>query len=56
MTGERARLSVLTLLNPVDAYFGTTAAALPRPLLWFALGWPAFLGVYWLMFAKPTSW
>lgn len=27
--------------------------------LWFALGWPAFLGllgVYWLMIAKPTLW
>ena len=26
---------------------------------WFALGWPAFLGllgVYWLMIAKPTLW
>lgn len=27
--------------------------------LWFALGWPAFLGllaVFWLMIAKPTIW
>lgn len=27
--------------------------------LWFALGWPAFLGllgVYWLMIAKPALW
>lgn len=27
--------------------------------LWFALGWPAFLGlmgVFWLMVAKPTLW
>jgi len=27
--------------------------------LWFALGWPAFLGlvcVYWLMVAKPALW
>lgn len=27
--------------------------------LWFALGWPAFLGllgVFWLMIAKPTLW
>lgn len=27
--------------------------------LWFALGWPAFLGllgIYWLMVAKPTLW
>lgn len=27
--------------------------------LWFALGWPAFLGllgVYWLMIAKPNLW
>lgn len=27
--------------------------------LWFALGWPAFLGllgVYWLMIAKPVLW
>jgi uncharacterized membrane protein len=45
-----------------------TAATLGQPLgedyrrtmrLWFALGWPAFLGllaVFWLMIARPALW
>ena len=34
----------------------------PYPIMmrwWFALGWPAFLGllgIFWLMIAKPTLW